>query len=371
LRVALVSFDFGEYSIRLASALSGLATVRLLLPTHVAAPYLSELDPQVDLQLFDKPRLRQPGRQLRLGRELVQRIKAFDPDVIHLQHGHMWFNGFLPVMARYPLVLTVHDARHHIGDKVSQKTPQAVMDFGFRCASRLIVHAAYVKRLIVEECGLPSEIVDVVPHISLGSTFGLTTSQERDSTILFFGRIWEYKGLEYLIRAEPIITAESPGARFVIAGQGEDFTRYRRLMVHPERFTVYNESVSLERRSELFRQATVVVLPYIEASQSGVIPLAYEFMKPVVVTTVGGLPEMVDDGRTGYLVPPRDERALATAIVRLLRDKPLCREMGFNGKRKLDAECAPDAIARHTLDVYHRALASRDLLSSLHEAVTR
>ena len=78
--------------------------------------------------------------------------------------------------------------------------------------------------------------------------------------------------------------------------------------------------MSDEVRATLFQQASVVALPYIEASQSGVVPLAYMHMKPVVATTVGGLPEMVDDGRTGYLVPPRDEQALATAVVRLLRD---------------------------------------------------
>ena len=129
-------------------------------------------------------------------------------------------------------------------------------------------------------------------------------------------------------------------------------------MDHAERVVVHNEYIPDERRSQLFRQASVVVLPYVEASQSGVIPLAYSFMKPVVATTVGGLPEMVEDGRTGYLVPPRDERALADAIVRLLRDKTLCLQMGLQGKRKLDAECAPSVVARQTLAVYDRAVAS-------------
>ena len=63
------------------------------------------------------------------------------------------------------------------------------------------------------------------------------------------------------------------------------------MMVHPERFIVHNEYVSDEKRAELFRRASVVVLPYIEASQSGIIPIAYRFGKPVVATTVGGLPE--------------------------------------------------------------------------------
>jgi starch synthase len=358
-KVALVSFDFGEYSVRLASALSRLATVALLLPEHVAAPYLPDLDPQVDFQPFDKPRLRQPRRQLLLGRELIRRIRAFDPDVVHLQHGHLWFNAFLPLLRRYPLVLTAHDARHHVGDRISRKTPQAVMDFGFRRASRLIVHAKHVKEVIVRRCRVSPEIVDVVPHISLGSTPDVAPSLDHDPTILFFGRIWEYKGLEYLIRAEPLISAEVPNAKIVIAGEGEGFGRYRRLMVHPERFVVYNEYVSDDRRTELFRQASVVALPYVEASQSGVVPLAYAHMKPVVATTVGGLPEMVDEGRTGYLVPPRDERALAAAIVGLLRDDVRRRQFGLNGKHKLDAECAPSVVASHTFDVYLESMTAR------------
>jgi glycosyltransferase involved in cell wall biosynthesis len=358
MKIALLSYDFGEYCVRLASALCQMADVLLLLPRQLAEPYLSLLDPEVNFQPFDKPRLREAGRQIRVGLDLLRHLKAFDPDVIHLQQGHLWFNGFLPLLRRYPLVLTVHDARQHLGDDGGRKTPQAIMDFGFRQASQLIVHARQSRQVIVGECGTAPETVHVVPHISLG-TSPPVPSHDGGSTILFFGRIWEYKGLEFLIRAEPLITAEVPDARIVIAGRGEDFARYRSMMVHPDRFTVYNEHVSDERCSELFQQASVVVLPYVEASQSGVIPVAYTFMKPVVATTVGGLPEMVDDGRTGYLVPPRDEHALAAAVVRVLRNKPLGRQLGLNGKRKLDAECAPPVIARQTFAVYNRALGRR------------
>ena len=81
----------------------------------------------------------------------------------------------------------------------------------------------------------------------------MTPRRTRNPTVLFFGRIWEYKGLEYLIRAEPLITAEVPNVKIVIAGEGEDFDRYRRLMVHPERFVVYNEYVSDDVRATLFQ----------------------------------------------------------------------------------------------------------------------
>lgn len=358
MKVAFVSFHFGEYSILLASALAQEAEVLLLLSDHRAAPHMSRLDPTVNFRPFNQPRLRQPLRQIGMISQILQQIRRFDPDVIHLQNGHLWFNLALPFLRRYPLVITIHDPKPHVGDRESGKTPQLMMiwDLGHHRADRLIVHGKQLKQVVVEELGFPDEIVHVIPMIALGDGLAHGQAQEDDHQILFFGRIWEYKGLEYLIRAEPLITAQVPDVNIVIAGRGEDFNRYRRLMVHPERFTVYNEYLPHDKRDELFRRASVVALPYIDASQSAVIPIAYTFGKPVVATTVGGLPELVEHGRTGYLVPPRDERALADALVRLLRDKQLRHELGSNGKRKLETECSPDVVARQTLDVYQQAI---------------
>lgn len=356
LKVTLLSFDFGEYCNRLASALAQEAQVQLLLPNQLAAPYLSMLDQSVNFQPFNHPRLRQPLQQMRMIYTILRYIGNFAPDVIHIQHSHLWFNFALPLLSRQPLVITIHDPRHHVGDRASQKTPQMIADFGYTRADQVIVHAKQLKQEVVQRLGIPGQNVHVIPHIAPSDDSAQNQVQEDDHLILFFGRIWEYKGLEYLIRAEPLITAQVPNARIVIAGQGEDFARYRRMMIHPESFIVYNEYIPYEKRTELFRRASVVVLPYIDASQSGIIPIAYTFEKPVVATTVGGLPEMVEHGRTGYLVPPRDERALADAIVRLLRDKTLRHQMGVNGKRKIDTECSPHVVAHKTLAVYLYAI---------------
>lgn len=355
-KVAFLSYDFGEYCIRLASALAQEARVCLLLPHQLAAPHLSKLDQAVNFQPFNQPRLRQPLRQIRMIYTILQHIRNFDPDVIHIQHRHLWFNLALPLLKRYPLVLTIHDPRHHIGDRNAQKTPQMIADFGYRRADQIIVHSKQLKEVVVDQLHIPSETVHVIPHIALGDDTAHNQVQEDDHLILFFGRIWEYKGLECLIRAEPLITAQVPDARIMIAGQGEDFARYRRMMVHPEHFIVYNEYVSDDKRAELFRRASIVVLPYIDGSQSGVIPIAYTFGKPVVATAVGGLPEMVEHGRTGYLVPPRDERALADAIVCLLQDRKLRHQLGTQGKQKIDTECSLEVVAQKTLAVYHRAI---------------
>jgi glycosyltransferase involved in cell wall biosynthesis len=356
MRVAFLSYDFGEYCIRIASALSKNALVRLWLPQQLASPHLSKLSKSVEFRPFHKPRLRQPWQQLQNTYRLVRQIREFNPDVLHIQQGHLWFNLALPFLKQYPLVMTIHDPRHHLGDAGAHKTPQWIFDFGFRRADRVIVHGRQLEAIVGTELQICQEFIHVIPHVILGDTPTDRPVEEEDHVILFFGRIWGYKGLEYLIRAEPLITAKLPQARIVIAGEGEDFARYRQLMIQPEHFEIYNEYVSPDKTAFLFQRASIVVLPYIEATQSGVIPVAYSFAKPVVATTVGSLPEMVIHGQTGYLVPPRDEQALADTIVSLLRDKGLRRQLGTNAKRMIETECSADAVAGQTFEVYQQAV---------------
>ena len=356
LRVALISTNFGEYCVRLANAVSRHADVLLVLPQRLAAPHAEKLGAAVHLFSFQSPRLRQPLRQFQTIRRVFREIEDFAPDVIHYQGLHPWFDLALPLWRRYPLVCTVHDFRPHPGDKLSQKTPFWVEMFVRRRADQLIVHSQHVRTLLVQQLGGSGENISLMPHIQIGQELASPMMEEDEHLILFYGRIWEYKGLEYLIRAEPLISAQIPNVRIMIAGQGEDFSRYVRMMVHPQQFIVHNEFISEDRTAEYFRRASVVVLPYIEASQSGVIPLAYSAAKPVVATTVGGLPEMVEEGRTGYLVAPRDAADLAKALVRLLLDPTLRRQMGANAKEKIERECSPEAIARQTIEVYHRAV---------------
>lgn len=358
MKVAFISFDFGEYCIRLASALARDAEVLLIVPDAFISANSSLLSPAVQLRPFTKPRMRQPLRQAILTHQIHRWVGDFDPDVVHFQHRQLWFNLSLPLLRRYPLVVTIHDPREHQGDRASRMVPQVISDFGYHRADEVIVHAEHMKTFTKDALHIPEGRIHVVPHIALGKDEG-DSYEEEGHLVLFFGRIWGYKGLDVLIRAEPLITDEVPDARIVIAGQGEDFERYRRMMVHPESFVVHNTYVSDQVRAELFQRSSLVVLPYVEATQSGVIPVAYTFAKPVVATTVGGLPEQVDHGQTGYLVAPRDVEALADAVVRLLKDRELRHRLGRNGRRKLEAEWAPEVVARQTLGVYHQAVRGR------------
>jgi glycosyltransferase involved in cell wall biosynthesis len=131
------------------------------------------------------------------------------------------------------------------------------------------------------------------------------------------------------------------------------------MMANPSRFVVDNEFIPDERVARHFGESSVVVLPYVDASQSGVVPIAYSFNRPVVATSVGGLPSVVEHGVTGLLVPPRDARALADALVMLLEDDELRHKMGAAGRNRLDREWAPEVIGPQHIDVYERALGRR------------
>lgn len=359
MKIAFVSYDFPEYCIRHVNEMVDTGEVLLMLPSNVASEHESLIDSRVRYEPFHRPRYRQPFRQLATITRIVRTVRAFRPDVVHFQNGHLFFNLALPLLRQFPLVITIHDARQHLGDRESLITPQWIMDFGFKRADHAIVHGTNMVPTVVSELGFPESRVHVIPHIAIGERPTGHPVADDGRTILFFGRIWEYKGLEFLVRAEPRVSAEFPDVRFVIAGKGEDFDRYRRMMVHPDRFEVHNDWIGEEKRAELFSSASIVVLPYVEASQSGVIPVAYSHEKPVIVTRIGGLPDMVEHGETGLLVPPRDADALADAILQILRDRDRCLRMGRAGKAKLVRECSPQAVSQQTLDVYDLAIRDR------------
>jgi glycosyltransferase involved in cell wall biosynthesis len=352
-----VSYDFPEYSALTVRALAEHATVLFASPADV--PGGGPLPPGVHVVTVARARLRQPLRQLRGVLRIHRAIRRFRPDVVHLQHAHLWFGLSLRLLPRHvPLVVTVHDPIPHAGDHESRKTPPWVTRFGYRHATRLIAHGKFVADITSSTHGVERARITVVPHIALGDASRQPEITEVANTVLFFGRIWAYKGLDVLIAAQPRIAQAVPGARVVIAGRGEDMAHYRRLMRDPSAFEVRNEYIGDDEAARLFRQASVVVLPYVDASQSGVVALAATYGRPVVATRVGALPEAVEHEHNGLLVPPRDADALADAVVRVLCDDDLRAKMGARARELALTAWSPAAVAQQTLNVYREAMAA-------------
>ena len=140
---------------------------------------------------------------------------------------------------------------------------------------------------------------------------------------LFFGFVRPYKGLRYLLEAVPEVL-QHVDAHLVIAGEfWEDKDSYLEMISRlgiKNAVTVVDRYVSNEETGTYFAAADVVVLPYTHVTQSAVVQLAFAFDKPVITTSVGELPRVVEHGKTGLIVPPQDSRSLAAALVSFARD---------------------------------------------------
>jgi glycosyltransferase involved in cell wall biosynthesis len=145
-----------------------------------------------------------------------------------------------------------------------------------RYADKVFVHGTRSMSTLVDS-GVSNSKITIIPHGDY--SFFIRYSQnhiKETNTVLFFGRIEDYKGLEYLIKAEPLITEKEPDVKIIIAGEG-DFEKYRKLIKYARNFEIVNRFIPDEKVAGLFQTAKVIVLPYTEGTQSGIIPIAYAF----------------------------------------------------------------------------------------------
>jgi glycosyltransferase involved in cell wall biosynthesis len=123
-------------------------------------------------------------------------------------------------------------------------------------------------------------------------------------------------------------------------------------MVDQKFFEIRNRYIPDEEAAQLFIDADIVVLPYVEASQSGVLAIANAFGKAVIVTDVGELGRVVVDGVSGLVVPPADERSLADAILKLATDASIRARLGNAGQALADQTASPEAVAEGAIAIY-------------------
>lgn len=153
----------------------------------------------------------------------------------------------------------------------------------------------------------------------------LLNLDETKKVLLFFGFIREYKGLKHLIRALPVISEKEPDIKLLIVGDfGKGKTKYLEIMRQEnvqEYIEIYDGYIPDREVEKFFAGCDLVVLPYESATQSGIVQIAYGFEKPVIATNVGGLPEVVLDGKTGYIVRPHAPADIAEAVVQFFVEK--------------------------------------------------
>ncbi|MDI6779059.1 MAG: glycosyltransferase [Bacteroidota bacterium] len=157
------------------------------------------------------------------------------------------------------------------------------------------------------------------------------------NVILFFGYIRQYKGLMVLLDAmEEIASLKEPPLLLIVGEFYDNEEKYRKYIKNlgiEEYVRIFSNYVPNEIVNIFFSAADLVVLPYISATQSGITQIAYNFDKPVIASDVGGLAEIVIDGKTGYIVPPNNPTKLADAIIKYFDEE---REQNFSDNVKIE-----------------------------------
>jgi glycosyltransferase involved in cell wall biosynthesis len=372
MRVGVVVFDDVDYGLDLAAALheAGVSVVLYLSYQH-AARYMGTSERPVErihelgllsrdcrVRLFRMPRIRDPRSALVVNR-LARTMDRDGIDVAHLLvgPGEFWVAALAVRLRKIAVAATMIIPKPNVGEAVPASVIVGIYKLLARGADVIIVNGADQVGLVREAYGLPAARIAYVPlgPRTTALKWAASNSPEEPGAVLFFGAARYHKGLQILVEAQPLITARVAHARIMIASRGEEVTRCRDLMRDGSKFEVYDGFVPGDMAAAFFQRAALVALPYLSASTSGILMTAYAFGKPVVATRVGCLPEYVEEGRTGLLVPPGDVARFADAVVTLLSDDRSRREMGRHAL--CWAEEKRGSAARETVRAYERAIA--------------
>ena len=289
----------------------------------------------------------------------------------HIVHTHLWSAdaaaGLASRLARVPvLVSTVHGAYHvPLGVRGAGRIRREVQSFVYRLVYRwfdaIVAVSSYVRDDLIRRRGVrvPADRIHVVhnaiavPCADRASPPSPDTVRAgRPGLIVNVANFFPGKGHDCLLRAIPAVLAEFPEARCVLVGDGPERPAMEaladRLGIAPR--------VTFEGRipdpAGVLAAGDVVVLPSLSEGLPRVVLEALGLGKPVVATRVGGIPEIIEDGRTGLLVSPDDPGALAAAVSQLWRDPAFARRLGDAGREEVRSRFSVEQAVRQTERLY-------------------
>lgn len=286
---------------------------------------------------------------------LLRRIDALAPDVVHVQwlaRPELDVRWLRRIVRKRPLVLTAHNAM-----------PRRARAYGawreaLTLAARVVVHSSQaVERLA--DFGIDSAKIVRIPHAVFDSPDSTEVEPPSGSTLLFFGLIRRYKGLDVLVSSLPEIRRRVPEARLIVAGDPLE-------PIEPvlELASSMGVSDAIDWRlgfvpdsdiAPLIASSVALVLPYREIESSGVLALAFGHGRPAVVSDLGAVGDAVREFGAGRAVAPEDPAALAEACATLLTD-PLELRRAFEGALRARAELTWEAAARAHEELYEGLL---------------
>jgi glycosyltransferase involved in cell wall biosynthesis len=256
--------------------------------------------------------------------------------VVHLHNHFADASGTVAMlaaeMAQIPYSFTEHGPniffaaeRWRLDEKIARARFVACISHFCRSQLMLFSDRRHWGKLRIVHCGIEPERYGTAPRAGYGQR------------VLFIGRLDAVKGVPVLLEAFAVLRASVPGARLTLVGDGPDRAGLEAVAAglgDAVRFTGYltQEAVAAELAVH-----DVLVLPSFAEGVPVVLMEAMASRLPVIATRVGGVAELVEDGVSGFLVPPGDPESLAERLGRLLTDPELCRRMGVAGRAAVEA----------------------------------
>lgn len=250
-------------------------------------------------------------------------------DIIHFNGT----NGVLPLLIlllrKKRLVFTIHDIRSHSGERTRFNFAEKFNDYLVKSSYPIIIHNRQDYNFLANNFSGKAGKFNFIPFGVLDVYHGFKNKSviAPSSDLLFFGRISPYKGIEYLVSAIELLKKRGLSVRTIIAGHGSVY-------FNTEKFAelniiLINNYITNEYLVSLIENTKIIVCPYTDATQSGVVMTAFAFNKAVIASDVGSFSELINDGLNGFLVPPKDINALALKIEKAVTDPILLEQMQF------------------------------------------
>lgn len=373
MRVALIAPDILDYAVEFAQTIAEAAEVLLCISDHHEASSYPRSNDRLEIRWLTWPRQRDLFGSVPFITRLASQIRQWKPDLVHiLMSNYIWTDLLLTLLKGVPILTTVHDVRLHLGDLAPERIPGFFTDRIVNRSDGILTHGDGLCRDAAKKWSLPPERCFVLPHVPLwryrevADEKGFTKPNDGVFRVLFFGRICEYKGLRYLLKAIPLLQKSVSRLRIIIAGSGDNLAHCRDLISNQPNVEMHDRFVSIPDAARLFSDADLLALPYTEASQSGVLMLAMTFGLPVVASDVGELGNTVKETGMGLLVPPRNEVALAEAMTEIARNADLRSTLSKNAVSAAAGPFSRKTISDRALVVYSSLLQSRRPHKSLH-----
>lgn len=302
-------------------------------------------------------------------RSVMKSITSLKPGLVHFTGPHLWNTALVRHLGRQgiPVIHTLHDLDPHRGARFGSLLRLWNWTI-IHSADQILLHGDQYRLRLLRR-GVPAPKLSFMPllHLFLGYEQTMKLAElERDEEngalpvayepfILFFGRLERYKGIDYLLTAfaqlaQQTTAAGAPPFKLVLAGPGKLPALWPGSL--PAGVELRNRLIADQEALELFSCCSLVVLPYMDATQSALIPAAYFFRKPVLVTRVGALAEYVQEERTGFVVEPGHPPSMARALAHALADPSRLQAMGLAGRAWYDKTRAQEMLA--LLSLYER-----------------